>query len=86
MEASKAALNQRQGTADFNQAVDTLDKDIEGAQKRLMEAYVRDYGELPPDIMAQLPPPLVAKGPAKGKLENRAGALNVPSNVSVSGW
>lgn len=86
LEASKAALNQRQGTADFNQAVDTLDKDIEGAQKRLMEAYVRDYGELPPDIMAQLPPPLVAKAPAKGKLENRAGALNVPSNVSVSGW
>jgi len=86
LEASKAALSQTQGTADFNQAVDTLDKDIESAQKRLMDAYVRDYGELPPDIMAQLPSPLIAKAPAKGKLENRAGALNVPSNVSVSGW
>jgi hypothetical protein len=86
LETSKAAVTQTQGTADFNQAVDTLDKDIESAQKRIMDAYVREYGELPPDIISQLPPPLVIKVPVKGKLENRAGALNVPSNVSVSGW
>jgi hypothetical protein len=78
LEASKAALSQTQGTPDFNKAVDTLDKDIEGAQKRLMDAYVRDYGELPPDIQAQLPPTLAAKTPEKGKFENRARALNAP--------
>jgi hypothetical protein len=83
LEASKAALSQTQGTPDFNKAVDTLDKDIEGAQKRLMDAYVRDYGDLPPDIQAQLPPTLAAKTPEKGKFENRARALNAPVTEGV---